>query len=88
MDEVEDLFEKGEGNGINFIPCVKWVQRGVAKSEPEKVRTKKIKVNLDVFTNFLHQFVSLLFCYTYVKKPSLVYFLAQVDQRRTGQNNQ
>ena len=45
MDEVEDLFEKGEGNGINFIPCVKWVQRGVAKSEPEKVRTKKIKVN-------------------------------------------
>ena len=45
MDEVEDLFEKGEGNGINFIPCVKWVQRGVAKSEPEKVRIKKIKVN-------------------------------------------
>ena len=40
MDEVEDLFEKGEGNGINFIPCVKWVQRGVAKSEPEKVRSK------------------------------------------------
>ena len=45
MDDLEDLFEKGEGNGINFIPCVKWVQRGVAKSEPEKVRTKKIKVN-------------------------------------------
>ena len=43
MDDLEDLFEKGEGNGINFIPCVKWVQRGVAKSEPEKVRTKKKK---------------------------------------------
>jgi len=41
MDEVEDLFEKGEGNGINFIPCLKWVQRGVAKSEPEKLKLTK-----------------------------------------------
>ena len=45
MDDLEDLFEKGEGNGINFIPCVKWVKRGVAKAEPEKVRIRKIKVN-------------------------------------------
>merc|ERR1712012_904345 len=38
MDDLEDLFEKGDGNGINFIPCVKWVKRGVAKSQPEKVK--------------------------------------------------
>ena len=60
MDEVEDLFEKGEGNGINFIPCVKWVQRGVAKSEPEKVRTKKIKVN-QMFSRIFC--INLFLCY-------------------------
>lgn len=36
MDDLEDLVEKGDG--INFIPCVKWVKRGAAKSQPEKVK--------------------------------------------------
>ena len=36
MDDLEELVERGEG--VNFIPCVKWVQRGAAKSVPEKVK--------------------------------------------------
>ena len=63
MDDLEDMFEKGEGSGINFIPCVKWVQRGVAKSEPEKVRTQKIKV---------HNFLGLKYGFCKTKK-SLLY---------------
>ena len=36
MDDLEELVERGEG--VNFIPCVKWVHRGAAKSVPEKVK--------------------------------------------------
>jgi len=36
LKDLEAISERGEG-GVNFIPCLKWVQRGVAKSQPEKV---------------------------------------------------
>ena len=41
MDDLEDLVEKGDG--INFIPCVKWVKRGAAKSQPEKVKFEFVR---------------------------------------------
>lgn len=28
-------------SNINFIPCLKWVKRGVAKANPEKVQLTK-----------------------------------------------
>ena len=34
MDELE---EYSESKGVNFIPCLKFIQRGVAKSQPDKV---------------------------------------------------
>jgi len=37
LADLEEIAERGEKGGINFIPCIKWVQRGVAKSQPEKV---------------------------------------------------
>ena len=36
MDDLEELVERGDG--VNFIPCVKWVPRGAAKAVPEKVK--------------------------------------------------
>lgn len=34
------MFENSE-NRINFIPCLTWVKRGIAKSNPEKVQLTK-----------------------------------------------
>jgi len=38
--DLEKICEKGDGGGTNFIPCLKWVQRGVAKADPEKVKIR------------------------------------------------
>lgn len=34
------MFENSE-NKVNFIPCLQWVKKGVAKSNPEKVQLTK-----------------------------------------------
>ena len=46
MDDLEDVIEKGDG--INFIPCVKWVKRGAAKSQPDKVNNWNEILNICV----------------------------------------
>ena len=40
MDELEHESTSGFTDGANFIPCLTWVKRGVAKSQPEKVFIK------------------------------------------------
>ncbi len=38
---MDELLESSEAaGGINFIPCVKFVRRGVAKGKPERVRPR------------------------------------------------
>ena len=38
MDPLKELEEiANKGDRVNFIPCVAWVQRGVAKTNPDQV---------------------------------------------------
>ena len=39
MDDLEREAEEGGAQGVNFIPCLKWVARGVAKAQPTQVGT-------------------------------------------------
>ncbi len=40
MDDLEIEANEG-GIGVNFIPCLTWVRRGVAKANPEQVKLTK-----------------------------------------------
>jgi hypothetical protein len=46
LAELEEISERGEKGGVNFIPCLKWVQRGVAKANPDKVSLLSYVINL------------------------------------------
>lgn len=47
-DCIKDLWSKmDEGdaeNRVNFITCVKWVKKGVARQQPEKVQLSKAEL--------------------------------------------
>ena len=57
LEDLESAVERGEG--INFVPCIKWVRRGVAKSDPDKVRTFDLMIRRIRFLNLN----LILFCY-------------------------
>ena len=47
MDPLKELEEiANKGDRVNFIPCVAWVQREVAKSNPDKVIEQTNKPNI------------------------------------------
>ena len=50
MDDLEEMVEKGDG--LNFIPCLKWVSRGKAKSQPEKVYLIFVRVSSNTMIAF------------------------------------
>lgn len=34
---MESILENDPENNINFIPCIRWIKRGVANTHPAKV---------------------------------------------------
>ena len=59
LEDLESAVERGEG--INFVPCIKWVRRGVAKSDPDKVRTFDLMIRRIRLLSI--NFNLILFCY-------------------------
>ena len=48
MDELEEM----SGDSVNFIPCLKFVSRGVAKPTPDKVKptfTSNLEKNINKY---------------------------------------
>jgi len=52
--------ELEKGNGINFVPCLTWVRRGVAKPDPEHV--KLTSEELSSFYCLIHFYKRISYC--------------------------